>query len=76
MCVTAASHLVGATASLPQELANAAWQAHAYIPYGNPAPGPGHVRNQIWLYGEPQTLDEFCNLAQIANYVQYRSSSS
>lgn len=55
-----------------QETANAAWQAHAYIPYGNPAPGPGRVRNQIWLYGEPASLQHFCDLAQIANFVQYR----
>ena len=52
-----------------QEVPNAAWQAHTYISYGDPANG---VRNQILLYGEPCRLEGFCDLAQISNYVQYR----
>lgn len=56
-----------------QEVPNAAWQAHAYISYGDPGKG---VRNQILLYGEASSLEDFCNLAQIANYVQYKCAPS
>ena len=51
-----------------QEQPNAAWQQHCYMPYGE----PGRVHNQILQYGQPSTLDDFAELAQLANYVQYR----
>ncbi|BDA46119.1 Mannosylglycoprotein endo-beta-mannosidase [Coccomyxa sp. Obi] len=53
-----------------EEVPNAAWDAHKYISYGDPGKG---VANQILLYGQPNSLEEFCDLAQIANYVQYRA---
>mmetsp|Transcript_48397 Transcript_48397/g.151745 ORF Transcript_48397/g.151745 Transcript_48397/m.151745 type:complete len:448 (-) Transcript_48397:510-1853(-) len=43
---------------------------HTYIPYGNPELG---VANQVALYGIPQTLEELCEQAQLANFVQYRA---
>ena len=52
----------------PQEQPSEAWQRHCYLPYGQ----PGQVDNQILQYGQPSTLDEFADLAQVANYVQYR----
>ena len=52
----------------PQEQPSEAWQRHCYLPYGQ----PGQVQNQILQYGQPSTLDEFADLAQVANYVQYR----
>ena len=49
-----------------QEVPNEAWQQHCYMGYG--APGG----NQLLQYGQPTTLQAFADLAQIANYVQYR----
>jgi len=43
---------------------------HKYLPYTNPSLG---VYNQICLYGVPETLEEFCDQAQLANYEQYRA---
>ena len=51
-----------------QEQPSEAWQRHCYLPYGQ----PGQAQNQILQYGQPSTLDEFADLAQVANYVQYR----
>lgn len=55
-----------------QEVPNAAWQAHTYISYGDPGKG---VPNQILLYGDPENLKDFCDLAQIVNFVQYRHAT-
>ncbi len=55
-----------------QEVPNEAWEAHKYISYGDTGKG---VANQILLYGQPKSLEEFCDLAQIANYVQYRCNA-
>lgn len=52
------------------ELPNSTWEYHKYIPYSNPT---GKVQDQIVLYGEPADLDDFCEKAQLVNYVQYRA---
>jgi hypothetical protein len=61
-----------------QEVPNKAWVNHTFLPYGQPnrsrediAKHP-YTRNQIWLYQAPQSLQDYCDVAQIVNYVQYR----
>ena len=46
------------------------WRFHTYIPYSNPQEG---CRDQIAIYGDPKTVDDFALQAQIVNYVQYRA---
>ena len=53
---------------MSQEQPSPAWEAHTYMGYGS----PGSVPNQICLYGVPQSLEQYADQAQIANYVQYR----
>ena len=60
--------------SATQEVPNAAWQLHTYIPYSTGA-AAGPAGSEILTYGCPQGLYDFCNQAQIANYVQYRLGS-
>ena len=55
-------------ACLQQEVPNDAWAAHTHMSYGS----PGSVTNQICIYGVPQSLEQYADQAQIANYVQYR----
>ena len=57
--------------STTQEVPNAAWQLHTYITY-NTGAAAGPAGNEILTYGCPQGLRDFCDQAQIANYVQYR----
>ncbi|PIA30739.1 hypothetical protein AQUCO_05400086v1 [Aquilegia coerulea] len=52
-----------------KEIANPIWEYHKYIEYSN----KGLVRYQIDLYGEPKDLDDFCEKAQLINYIQYRA---
>ncbi|CAN6479065.1 unnamed protein product [Victoria cruziana] len=52
-----------------EEVPNPIWKYHKYIPYSK----PGKVHDQIELYGTPKDLDDFCEKAQLANYVQYRA---
>nr|ATA62831.1 putative glycoside hydrolase family 2 protein [Juniperus oxycedrus] len=51
------------------EVPNPVWDYHKYIPYSK----PGKVHNQIEMYGEPKNLDDFCEKAQLVNYIQYRA---
>lgn len=50
------------------EVPNSAWEAHTFMGYGTPGGG-----NQLALYGVPRSLEEYCEQAQVANYVQYRA---
>ncbi|CAD5181350.1 unnamed protein product [Musa acuminata subsp. malaccensis] len=52
-----------------EEIPNPIWEYHKYIPYSK----PGKVHDQIELYGRPKGLDDFCDKAQLVNYVQYRA---
>ncbi|KAH9314279.1 hypothetical protein KI387_022906 [Taxus chinensis] len=51
------------------EVPNPVWDYHKYIPYSK----PGKVHDQIEMYGEPKSLDDFCEKAQLVNYIQYRA---
>ncbi|RZC52359.1 hypothetical protein C5167_020780 [Papaver somniferum] len=53
-----------------EEVENPIWKYHKYIPYSNPKKG---VSDQIELYGIPKDLDDFCEKAQLVNYIQYRA---
>lgn len=44
--------------------------ARRYMQYGKPDAG---VPNQIAVYGVPATMAEYCEQAQLANFVQYRA---
>ena len=49
---------------------NEVWDHHDYIPYKS----SGSTTDQIAIYGEkPSSTERFAYLAQLANYVQYRS---
>ena len=50
------------------EDAHSAWMEHTFLPHG----GPG-TPNQLLLYFTPTTLEEYCELAQLASYVQYKA---
>lgn len=56
---------------------NPTWNYHKFIPYYNQAGGsadaPEIVPNQIFAYGIPSTLEQYCLQAQIANFLQYRA---
>ncbi|XP_038988760.1 mannosylglycoprotein endo-beta-mannosidase isoform X2 [Phoenix dactylifera] len=52
-----------------EEIPNPIWEYHKYIPYSK----PGKVHDQIELYGHPKDLDDFCEKAQLVNYIQYRA---
>ncbi|GJN14323.1 hypothetical protein PR202_gb01133 [Eleusine coracana subsp. coracana] len=52
-----------------KEVPNPIWDYHKYIPYSKPMA----VHDQIELYGHPKDLDDFCEKAQLVNYVQYRA---
>ncbi|KAI0497438.1 hypothetical protein KFK09_020663 [Dendrobium nobile] len=52
-----------------EEIPNPIWKYHKYIPYSN----PGKVHDQIESYGHPKNLDDFCEKAQLVNYVQYKA---
>eukprot|EP00850_Spirogloea_muscicola_P022865 SM000315S11902 [mRNA] locus=s315:76654:82974:- [translate_table: standard] len=51
------------------EVPNETWTQHAYIPHSQ----PNVVPNQITQYGSYADLDDFCEKAQLVNYVQYRA---
>eukprot|EP01018_Ginkgo_biloba_P036614 Gb_03590 [translate_table: standard] len=51
------------------EVPNPVWDYHKYIPYSK----PGKVHDQIEMYGKPTSLDDFCEKAQLVNYIQYRA---
>lgn len=53
-----------------EEVPNPIWTYHKYLPYSNPAK---KVHDQILLYGNPKDLDDFCDKAQLVNYIQYRA---
>ncbi|KAG1371074.1 putative Mannosylglycoprotein endo-beta-mannosidase [Cocos nucifera] len=53
-----------------EEIPNPIWEYHKYIPYSKPEK---KVHNQIELYGQPKDLDDFCEKAQLVNYIQYRA---
>ncbi|XP_020576152.1 mannosylglycoprotein endo-beta-mannosidase-like isoform X2 [Phalaenopsis equestris] len=52
-----------------EEIPNPTWEYHKYIPYSKPE----KVHDQIGLYGFPKDLDDFCEKAQLVNYVQYKA---
>ncbi|KAF8392455.1 hypothetical protein HHK36_022797 [Tetracentron sinense] len=52
-----------------EEVPNPIWEYHKYIPYSK----PGLVHDQIELYGSPRDLEDFCEKAQLVNYIQYRA---
>ncbi|XP_010938516.1 mannosylglycoprotein endo-beta-mannosidase isoform X2 [Elaeis guineensis] len=52
-----------------EEIPNPIWEYHKYISYSK----PGKVHDQIELYGQPRDLDDFCEKAQLVNYIQYRA---
>ncbi|XP_068658779.1 mannosylglycoprotein endo-beta-mannosidase [Aristolochia californica] len=52
-----------------QEIPNPIWDYHKYIPYSK----PGKVHDQIELYGSAKDLNDFCEKAQLVNYIQYRA---
>lgn len=79
-----------------QEVPNAAWQRHCYLPYYGAAPGgeeaagpsgrpegeagqqPPPQRQQqqyhaLAQYHLPEDVHRFCDLAQVANYEQYKA---
>ena len=64
------SHLILACLTC-KERPNAAWQLHTYIPYST-GTSAGAAGNEILTYGSPQSLEQFCDQAQLANFVQYR----
>ncbi|XP_020264142.1 mannosylglycoprotein endo-beta-mannosidase isoform X2 [Asparagus officinalis] len=53
-----------------KEIPNPIWEYHKYIPYAEPEK---KVHDQILLYGQPKNLDDFCEKAQLVNYIQYRA---
>ncbi|OVA05480.1 Glycoside hydrolase [Macleaya cordata] len=53
-----------------KEVENPIWKYHKYIPYSKPEK---KVQDQIELYGSPKDLDDFCEKAQLVNYIQYRA---
>ena len=79
-----------------QEVPNAAWQRHCYLPYstapggsreaeegagpsGRPAVDEGGQQQKqkqyhaLAQYHLPEDVHRFCDLAQVANYVQYKA---
>ncbi len=42
---------------------NSVWEYHKYLPYGE----------YIERYAQPKTTEEFCNIAQLLNFEQYRA---
>jgi mannosylglycoprotein endo-beta-mannosidase len=57
---------------------NTTWSMHLYIPYFNGVTyddGTSIVftKDQLLLYGEPDTLEQFCEQAQAAQYQQYKA---
>ena len=52
---------------------NQAWISHTYIPFFTQVRGMPLAEDQINLYGKPTSLDEFCNQAQAAQYIQYKA---
>ncbi|KAL2622744.1 hypothetical protein R1flu_002949 [Riccia fluitans] len=53
-----------------KDVPNETWEYHKYIPYCDPET---KVQNQIVTYGKYTDLDDFCEKAQLANYLQYRA---
>ncbi|PIA44852.1 hypothetical protein AQUCO_01700437v1 [Aquilegia coerulea] len=51
-----------------EEVPNPIWKYHKYIGYSNQK-----VLDQIDLYGSAKDLDDFCEKAQLVNYIQYRA---
>ncbi|WP_373299295.1 glycoside hydrolase family 2 protein [Streptomyces phaeofaciens] len=49
---------------------NKAWNFHLWIPFFN---GDDITKDQLVLYKQPTTLDEFCEQAQAAQYQQYKA---
>ncbi|MEU6709800.1 glycoside hydrolase family 2 protein [Streptomyces wuyuanensis] len=49
---------------------NQAWYYHLWIPFFN---GDGSTKDQLVLYKQPATLEEFCEQAQAAQYLQYKA---
>jgi len=47
----------------PGRAVNRVWQYHRYLPYGE------HINR----YFQPTTTEEFCNIAQLLNFQQYRA---
>ena len=52
---------------------NEAWISHTYIPFFTQIRGVPPAEDQINLYGKPTSLDEFCDQAQAAQYIQYKA---
>ncbi|KAK9831543.1 hypothetical protein WJX81_007476 [Elliptochloris bilobata] len=71
--------LTGQDSADAEEVPNPAWVNHTFMPYGQPNRTRNdlklhpYTRNQIWLYSQPGNLQEYCDAAQIVNYVQYRA---
>eukprot|EP00897_Mesotaenium_endlicherianum_P010214 jgi/Mesen1/9220/ME000591S08540 len=53
-----------------REVPNVAWDYHTFIPYSQPEK---KIRDQLAMYGLPRDLDDFCEKAQVVNFVQYRA---
>ncbi|KAF5183372.1 Mannosylglycoprotein endo-beta-mannosidase [Thalictrum thalictroides] len=51
-----------------EEVPNPMWKYHKYIGYSN-----NKMLDQIGLYGSAKDLDDFCEKAQLVNYIQYRA---
>lgn len=49
---------------------NKAWNYHLWIPFFS---GDSTTKDQLVLYKQPTTLDEFCEQAQAAQYQQYKA---
>ncbi|MEU9480464.1 glycoside hydrolase family 2 TIM barrel-domain containing protein [Streptomyces sp. NPDC048191] len=49
---------------------NKAWYFHLWIPFFN---GTNTTKDQLLLYGQPATLEEFCEQAQAAQFQQYKA---
>lgn len=49
---------------------NKAWNFHLWIPFFN---GSDTTKDQLTLYKQPATLEEFCEQAQAAQYQQYKA---
>ncbi|KAF9618828.1 hypothetical protein IFM89_002696 [Coptis chinensis] len=53
-----------------EEVPNPIWKYHKYISYSNKKKV---LLDQIELYGPAKDLDDFCEKAQLVNYIQYRA---
>jgi mannosylglycoprotein endo-beta-mannosidase len=78
MCAKDADHFPQVTQETWNTL-NKTWLMHLYIPYFNGSCDSNgkncvvNTKDQLLLYGEPSSLEQFCEQAQAAQYQQYKA---